>query len=172
MSALVADLGAGAELKAQAMQGRTRMGYRDAGRPLGRQPLPLGLRDGHAGRSGKVGLAVRADAFDTRNRGSLWDDEYDEHGWSAMIAAKREWGPLTGLVELLHVWSKRERRANIGLRAAPAPDAAPGRSANALVTMLASGGVYRSALNPARWCVDILVALALAGAARRLPRLP
>jgi hypothetical protein len=58
----------------------------------------------------KVGLAVRADAFDTRNRGSLWDDEYDEHGWAGMIAAKREWGPLTGIVELLHVWSNNGAR--------------------------------------------------------------
>ena len=57
---------------------------------------------------GKIGFAwSRATRLpDTRNhRGSLWTSEYDEHGWSAMIAAKREWGRVTGLVELLHVWS-------------------------------------------------------------------
>jgi hypothetical protein len=59
---------------------------------------------------GKVGLAVRAEAFDTRNRGSIWTDEYDEHGWSAMVAAKRQWGPVTALAELLHVWSDTPAR--------------------------------------------------------------
>ena len=44
MSALVADLGPGAELKAQALQGRTRMGFVEHGQPLDRQPLSLGLR--------------------------------------------------------------------------------------------------------------------------------
>jgi hypothetical protein len=42
-------------------------------------------------------------------------DDYDETGWSAMIAGKREWGPVTGLVELLHVVSKREDREYVGL---------------------------------------------------------
>jgi hypothetical protein len=32
-----------------------------------------------------------------------------------MLAAKREWGPVTGLVELLHVSSKREDREDVGL---------------------------------------------------------
>jgi hypothetical protein len=54
---------------------------------------------------GKVGIAARVEAFDTRNRGSIWTDEYDEHGWSAMLAAKRQWGPVTALAELLHVSS-------------------------------------------------------------------
>ncbi len=106
---LVADLGSGAELKGQALQGRTHMGY----------PMPVRrwvderFRSAYVMASrpfGKVGLAVRADAFDTRNRGSLWNDEYDEHGWAGMIAAKREWGPLTGIVELLHVWSNNPAR--------------------------------------------------------------
>jgi hypothetical protein len=101
---LVADLGGGAELKAQALEGRTRMGY----------PMPDRRWIDNRFRSafvmltrpiGKLGLAARADLFDTRNRGSLFDEEYDEHGWSGMIAGKREWGHYTGLVELLHVWS-------------------------------------------------------------------
>jgi hypothetical protein len=65
---------------------------------------------------GHVGVAVRAEAFDTRNHGSDVDEEYDDTGWSAMIAAKREWGPIAGLVELLHVSSKREDREDYGLK--------------------------------------------------------
>ena len=112
---LVADLGSGTQLKGQAMQGRTRMGYVEDGRRwvdnrfraaflMLSRPL------------GKFGLSVRAEAFDTRNRGGLVDDEYDDTGWSAMAAAKREWGRFTGLVELLHVSSRREDRDEIGLK--------------------------------------------------------
>jgi len=61
---------------------------------------------------GKIGIAARADVFDTQNHGSIWTGEYNEHGWSAMVAAKRQWGPLTGLVELLHVWSNSPAREN------------------------------------------------------------
>jgi hypothetical protein len=100
---MVADLG-GTRLRAQAMTGRTRMGYVEDGRRwvdmrfrsaflLVTQPV------------GKVGLAARIEAFETRHRGSWWSDEYDEDGWAATIAGKREWGPFTGLVELLHVSS-------------------------------------------------------------------
>jgi hypothetical protein len=59
-------------------------------------------------------LSARADMFGTRNRGSLWSDEYDEHGWSAMIAAKHDWSHVTGLVELLHVWSNTPAREEVG----------------------------------------------------------
>ena len=38
----------GAELKAQAIAGRTRMGFAEAGPALGRQPFPLRLRAAHA----------------------------------------------------------------------------------------------------------------------------
>lgn len=62
---------------------------------------------------GKVGVAVRGELFNTRHQGSLWDGEYDEHGWSAMVAAKRQWGPLTGLVELLHVSSDNPAREHV-----------------------------------------------------------
>jgi hypothetical protein len=106
---LVADLGSGAELKAQALQGRTRMGFVMDGRRF----VDDRFRSAYAMLTkpfGKVGLAVRAEAFDTRNRGSIWTDEYDEHGWSAMVAAKRQWGPVTALAELLHVWSDTPAR--------------------------------------------------------------
>ena len=103
-AAVLVKLGGGAELKAQAMQGRTEMGFK---MPV-RRWIDMRFRSAFAMVTkplGTVGLAVRAEAFDGRNDGSMWDDEYDEHGWSAMIAGKREFGPITGLVELLHVSS-------------------------------------------------------------------
>ncbi|MFL6721830.1 MAG: hypothetical protein ACJ8FT_08530 [Sphingomonas sp.] len=110
---LVADLGSGAELKAQALQGRTRMGYpMDGSRWIDnrfRAAFVMLTRP-----VGKLGLAARADVFDTDNRGSLFEEEYNEHGWSAMLAAKREWGPVTGLIELLHVWSDTPAREHAG----------------------------------------------------------
>lgn len=109
----VAELGSDTELKAQAIEGRTRMGY----------PMPLRRWVDERFRSaflmasrhfGKVGIAVRGDLFDTRNRGSLWNAEYDEHGWAAMAAGKREWGPVTAVLELLHVWSNTPAREYLG----------------------------------------------------------
>jgi hypothetical protein len=111
---MVTDLGSGAELKAQAMQGRTRMGFVDGDRRW----IDNRFRSAFVLLSrpfGPFGMTVRADAFDTRNRGSDVDSEYDDKGWSAMIAGKREWGPWTGLVELLHVSSKRDNRDVLGL---------------------------------------------------------
>jgi hypothetical protein len=112
---LVAELGPATELKLQAMDGRTRMGFADGGRRW----IDNRFRSAFAmfiHRFGSVGIAGRAEAFDTRNRGSDVGSEYDETGWSAMLAAKREWGPVTGLVELLHVSSRREDRETIGLK--------------------------------------------------------
>lgn len=111
----VAELGGGAELKAQAMSGHTRMGFPDGERRwvdarfhsafvLVTKPI------------GRFGLAARAEAFDVRNHGSVWDREFNDTGWSAMVAGKREWGAVTGLIELLHVSSKREDREELGLK--------------------------------------------------------
>jgi hypothetical protein len=112
---LVAKLGGGVELKAQALQGRTRMGFADAGRRWVdnrfRSAFVLLTRP-----FGTVRLTGRLDAFDTRNRGSDVGGEYDETGWSTMLAAKREWAHFAGLFELLHVTSKREDREEVGLR--------------------------------------------------------
>ncbi len=110
---IVASLGGGAELKAQAMQGRTRMGFVEEGRRW----IDNRFRSAFLLLSrpvGPFGIALRGEAFDTRNRGSWWDHEYDEHGWSAMLAAKREFGPLTALVELLHVSSDSLARDHVG----------------------------------------------------------
>jgi hypothetical protein len=113
--AVMADLGSGTELKLQAIDGRTRMGYADAGRRW----IDDRFRSAFALLThtfGPFGIAARADAFGTRNRGSDVRSEYDDTGWSAMLAAKRQWGPVTGLVELLHVSSRRENREDAGLR--------------------------------------------------------
>jgi len=106
---IVAKLGSGAELKAQALEGRTRMGFPE----YGRRWVDNRFRSAFVMISrpfGAYGIALRAEAFGTNNRGSLRTDEYDEHGWSAMLAAKREFGRLTGLLELLHVGSDNPAR--------------------------------------------------------------
>lgn len=111
---LEADL-AGARIRAQAMSGRTRMGFVGEN---GRRWIDMRFRSAFVMVSrpfGSVGVAARVEAFDTRHRGSWWDDEYDEDGWSAMIAGKREFGPFTGLVELLHVSSDNPAREHVGI---------------------------------------------------------
>jgi hypothetical protein len=105
---VVADLGSGLQLKGQALEGRTRMGF----------PMPSRWVDERFRAAylmitqsfGRFGLAARADVFGTDNRGSLWDAEYDEHGWAGMIAAKRDWSHVTTLVELLRVRSSTPAR--------------------------------------------------------------
>ena len=110
---IVADLGSGAELKAQALQGRTKMGYPDNGRRWVdnrfRAAYVLLTRP-----FGKFRATARIDAFGTRNHGSDVDSEYDEHGWAAMLAGKRDWRHFSGLVELLHVWSDDPSREHAG----------------------------------------------------------
>jgi hypothetical protein len=110
--AAAADLG-GFEFKTQAMTGTTRMGYVEDGRRW----VDARFRSAYLLAShpvGHIGLAARIEGFGTRNRGSLATDSYDESGWAGMLAAKREWGPVTGLVELLHVSSRREEREDLG----------------------------------------------------------
>ena len=112
---LAADI-EGTQLRAQAMTGRTRMGFEEG--PLDRHWIDMRFRSAFllVSRSvGKFGLAARIEAFETRHRGSWWDDEYDEDGWAATLAGKREWGPFTGLVELIHVSSDNPAREHVGL---------------------------------------------------------
>ena len=111
----VAELGSGAQLKLQAMRGRTRMGFIEA--PEGRRWVDNRFRSAFVLLTrpfGPFALTARFDAFDTRNRGSDIDEEYDDLGWAAMLAARRDWEHLSGLIELLHVWSKREDREEVG----------------------------------------------------------
>ena len=112
----VAELGGGAELKLQALSGRSEMGY-DEGEGIW---VDARYRSAFALVGvpiGGVHLAARVEAFDVRQHGSLVAGESDEDGWSAMIAARRQFGPvLTGLIEALHVESEREQREELGLR--------------------------------------------------------
>jgi hypothetical protein len=112
--AAIAQLPASIEIKTQALSGTTDMGYhRGEARWVEsrfRSAFVLVTRA-----FGRFGIAMRGEGFDTRNRGSVVGEDYDETGWSAMLAAKREWGPVTGLVELLHVSSRREDREDVGL---------------------------------------------------------
>jgi hypothetical protein len=111
--AAAAELG-GLQLKTQAMSGTTRMGYAEDGRrwvnARFRSAYLLATRP-----VGRVGLAVRVEGFGIRNRGSLASNLYDERGWAGMVAARREWARFTGLVELLHVSSRRDQRQELGL---------------------------------------------------------
>src|SRR5260221_4558607 len=110
---IVADLGSGTEFKAQALQGRTRMGFPDDGkRWINNRFRAAYMMLNHT--FGSFGASARLDAFDTRNRGSDVGAEYDEHGWSAMLAGKRDWRHCTGLLELLHVWSDNGSREHVG----------------------------------------------------------
>jgi hypothetical protein len=106
----------GTQVRAQAMTGRTRMGYDEP--PLGRHWIDVRFRSAFVLVSrpiGKFGLAGRIEAFETRHRGSWWDGEYDEDGWAATLAGKREWGRFTGLVELIHVSSDTSAREHFEL---------------------------------------------------------
>jgi hypothetical protein len=106
----------GTQVRAQVMTGRTRMGYEEP--PLGRHWIDVRFRSAFVLVSrpiGKFGLAGRIEAFETRHRGSWWDGEYDEDGWAATLAGKREWGRFTGLVELIHVSSDTPAREHFEL---------------------------------------------------------
>lgn len=96
------------------MTGRTRMGLPESGRRWVdmrfRSAFLLVSRD-----VGKVGVAGRVEAFDTRNSGSWWGSEYDDSGWAATLAGKRQWAHVTGLVELIHVSSRNGARSALGL---------------------------------------------------------
>ncbi|MFL6736748.1 MAG: hypothetical protein ACJ8F4_06775 [Sphingomonas sp.] len=112
---VVADLGNGAEFKAQVLKGRTRMGYAMNGeRWVNNRFRSAFLLATKA--LGPFAIAARVEAFDTRNHGSLIREDYDETGWSAMISGKHEWEHFTALLELLHVSSRREDRDDLGLQ--------------------------------------------------------
>jgi hypothetical protein len=113
----IADVGGDTQIRLQALTGRTVMGMVEEGErwfdTRFRSAFLLVSRP-----FGAFGVAARIEAFDVRNHGSLWDEEYDDTGWAAMIAGKRDWGPYTALVELLHVSSAREdRHEHMGLAA-------------------------------------------------------
>jgi hypothetical protein len=112
--AAIVQLPSAVEIRTQALWGTTDMGYHRGEKrwveSRFRSAFVLVTRA-----FGPFGMAIRGEGFDTRNGGSIVGADYDETGWSAMIAGKREWGAVTGLVELLHVSSKREDREDVGI---------------------------------------------------------
>ena len=148
---IVADLGGGAELRAQALSGPDALGLSMDGRRW----VDTRFHSAFAMLTrpfGSVGLAARIEAFDTRNKGTSWTDEYDETGWSGMVAAKRDFGRFTGLVEVLHVSSRSA--GTRACRLAPRQDQTQLQaSANPLVTMFVGQGVYSPAVNLQPWRV-------------------
>jgi hypothetical protein len=102
----VAELGGGNRIKVQAIAGRARMGF-DEGLGIWidnrfRSAFALATHDFSNG-----GIAARVEGFDSRHKGSLMASESNENGWAVTLAGHREFGPVTGFVELLHVSSKR-----------------------------------------------------------------
>ena len=110
----VGELGGRTQLKFQALTGRTRMGFvEDNGIWIDnrfRAAFALVSRSFTGG-----GIAARIDAFDSNQRGSLVDAESNETGWAATLAGHRDFGPVTLFLELLHVSSMRQLRADSGL---------------------------------------------------------
>jgi hypothetical protein len=110
----MAELGGGNEIRVQAMRGRTRMGITDASGIW----VDNRFRSAFAlftHRFGKSSVAGRIEAFASRQHGSLVGRESDEDGWAATIAGKRQIGPFSALVELLHVESDRAIREELNL---------------------------------------------------------
>ena len=112
---LVADLDGATQLRAQAMVGRTRMGFMEQGRiwidNRFRSAFALVTR-----RLGDSSVSGRIEAFDTQNRGSIVLSDDDEQGWAATLAGRRPLGEHASvIVEALHVSSRREARVRDGL---------------------------------------------------------
>ncbi len=114
---LVAEPRGGLRLVAQALSGRTRMGFLEGGRRW----VDTRFRSAFASASQQVGkgsLMVRVEGFETRNRGAFVTAEDNERGWAATAAGKRTLGEhATVLIELLHVSSRREARERVGIEA-------------------------------------------------------
>ena len=113
---LTAALAPGTELRMQALQGHTKMGFMEGQRRL----VETRFRSAFALITQRFGdaasISARAEAFDTRNRGSEVTSSDDEHGWAATLAGKHSLGrDDTALIELLHVESRRPARERAGL---------------------------------------------------------
>jgi hypothetical protein len=103
------------EIKAQAMQGSTLMGFPEMGRIWVDTPFRSAfVLISH--RAGKGKVAGRIEAFDLRQKGSLLTSEADEEGWSGLLAYSHPLpSGMTALLELLHVSSRRPQRNALGL---------------------------------------------------------
>ena len=114
---LTASLAPSTELRMQALQGRTEMGFVEEDN---RRLVEMRFRSLFALVTQRFGdassVSGRIEAFDTRNRGSEVTSDDDETGWAATLAAKHRLDRnLTMLAELLHIDSSRRARERIGL---------------------------------------------------------
>lgn len=104
------------QIKAQAMQGCTEMGYPMPDRiwvdTHFRSAFVLATRNVHGG-----SVSARVEAFGTHNSGSAVDARSSESGWGVTAAVRHALtSRLTLLGELLHVDSRREQRRDLGLQ--------------------------------------------------------
>ena len=112
---IVAEPRQGTRIAAQALAGRTRMGFVEDGARW----VDTRFRSAFALVSQAIGpgsASARIEAFETDSDGSYVEEEDSERGWAATIAGRRplnEWA--SALVELVHVSSRREARLRDGL---------------------------------------------------------
>lgn len=103
------------QVRAQAMAGRTEMGFAENGRLW----VDTRFRSGYvmATRNFARGSAsLRAEAFGTTSLGSELGPDWSERGWALTAAARREFGKhLSVLFETLHIDSRKDARAFVGL---------------------------------------------------------
>lgn len=113
---VTAELAPATTLRAQAMEGRTRMGLIEDGRRWIDDRFHSAFALITQRLSAKTSVSLRGEAFDTRNSGGEVSAADNDRGWAFTAAAKHELGSgLTGLVEALHVDSRRTARERIGV---------------------------------------------------------
>jgi len=105
------------EFKAQAMRGRTQMGFVNASTGLiwvdTKFEAAYLMATHHFARGS---ISVRAEAFGTRNSGSKLGANWNEDCWALTGGVRRELGPhLTVLGEIEHIDSRKQARDTIGV---------------------------------------------------------
>ena len=109
-----ARLGDHTRLKAQALSGRTQMGFET---PTGSW-VDLDFRSAYVSATQDIGadaLTLRADVFDTRDRSMAFYDDKDEHGWALTAAWRKPLNKYLDLrLEALRVDSTRAAQALAG----------------------------------------------------------
>ncbi|MEQ7874520.1 hypothetical protein ABDK56_11005 [Sphingomonas sp. ASV193] len=112
-----AEPASGWKVIAQAIRGRTKMGYPDE--DDGERWVETDFRSAFVLLTRSVGrgsVSGRVERFTTGSHGYFLDSRYSEQGWALTLAARRplsEWATL--FVEAIHVSSRREARADVGL---------------------------------------------------------
>ncbi|HEX4695965.1 hypothetical protein [Sphingomonas sp.] len=103
------------QVRAQGMSGRTMMGFPEGDRLW----VDTRFRSGYVMTTrnfGRGSASLRAEAFSTTSLGSELGRDWSENGWALTAAARRDIGKTwTVLVEALHVDSRKDARASVGL---------------------------------------------------------